>query len=255
VQNAKQTPTIKATRKYLTNLDATQWKELSGTHDRLAIIPESEAGRWWQAGPGAIDLWEASEKNDIVNFLVDGDGVPLLSQMMGTAIVLDLNTLLAKRNEMIEQGAQLEHMFVFIDEFGGIPADISSLAARGRSANVTMVLATQDLYADTGTFDGLRDRLLANFDALISLREQSPRSAEIVSKLGGEIETNVSSWDDKGHTRTAVQEIPRIAESQIMDLPDYHGAVILPGRPERERVRITRLLTPAQIAGLRYPAA
>jgi TraM recognition site of TraD and TraG len=255
LQNTAQTRATKAARRYLDQLDPVQWKELSGTHDRLAIIPESEVGEWWESGPGAIDLWECSQENGIVNFLVDGDGVPLLSQMMSTAIVLDLNTLLAERNEMIEKGAELEHLFVFIDEFGGIPADISSLAARGRSANVTLILATQDLYADTGTYDGLRDRLLANFDALVSLREQSPRSAEIVSKLGGKVEKKISSWDDKGGKRTAIEEVPRITESQIMDLPDYHGAVILPGRPECERVRVARMLSPEEIASLRYAEA
>ena len=243
---------VKEARRYALTLNPADWEDLAGTRDRLAVIAESEAGEWWEGGPDSIDLWSAAERSEIVNFLIDSDAVPLLSEMMGTGIVLDLNTLMGHRNKLAEEGVALEHLFVFIDEFGGIPTDISRLAARGRSANVTLVLSSQDLWADTASHEGLRDRLIGNFDALVSLREQSPRSAEVVSQLSGKIEKEVTSWDERGHTRTEVREVPRIAETQVMDVPEYCGIVLRPGQPERERACIARLLSPVQIDGLRY---
>lgn len=241
---APNTPEDKKLKRYLRNLSAEQVKGLAGMRDRLAIIPESELGRWWESGPDSINLWEATQRGEILHFVLDSDGIPLLSTMMSAALILDLNTLISRRNRVLAEGGTLDHLFVVIDEFGAIRADLSSIADRGRAAKVTLVLATQDLYSHTAKPEGLRGGLLANFDAMISLRQQSPLSARLVAEVSGYEEITKTSWSDDGDKRHSIDEMTCVRPGQIMRLPNYTAAVIVPSDPVDDGVRIARLVNP-----------
>ena len=52
----------------------------------------------------------------------------------------------------------------------------------------------------------LRGGLLANFDAMISLRQQSPPSATLVAEVSGEEEIVNTSWNDRKDNRYAIEE-------------------------------------------------
>lgn len=235
----------KTLKSYLRNLTAEQEKGLAGVRDRLAVVSESEIGHWWEGGPDSINLWEATQRGERLHFLLDADGVPLLSAMINAALILDLNTLVSRRNEVLMNGGTLEHLFVVIDEFGALAADLSSIADRGRAAKITLVLATQDLYSHTAKPEGLRGGLLANFDAMISLRQQSPPSATLVAEVSGEEEIVNTSWNDRKDNRYAIEEATRVRAGQIMRLPNYHATVIVPSCPEDSSVTIARLINPA----------
>lgn len=80
------------TRRYLEGLSPRQRAELSGVRDRLAILSESELGPSLEPGAGTceIELGAALAERSLVYFQLDSDRYPLASQMLGAAIVVDL---------------------------------------------------------------------------------------------------------------------------------------------------------------------
>jgi hypothetical protein len=86
------------TRGYLDSLSARQIADLAGVRDRLAIVAESDVGRWLDPSePVAtrFDLLQAVRARAIVYFDLAADSRPLLTQMLGAAIVQDLTTTVA----------------------------------------------------------------------------------------------------------------------------------------------------------------
>ena len=83
---------------YLDSLDPRQRAGLAGTRDRLAILVESELGRWLDPeAPGRpLDLLAAVRARAVVYFRLEADRLPLLAQMLAAAVVQDLLTVAAE---------------------------------------------------------------------------------------------------------------------------------------------------------------
>ena len=167
---------------YLDTLDARQRAGLAGTRDRLAILSESELGRWLEPAPGVevIDLLAAVRAREIVYFRLEADRLPLLAQMLAAAIVSDLVTVAA-----VCQTAPVPTV-VAIDEFSAIVAEgVARLFGRARAAGFSMVLATQEL-ADLRAGGGeLLEQVLGNVETVIAHRQAVPDSADLVARIGG----------------------------------------------------------------------
>ncbi|HUB76840.1 MAG TPA: type IV secretion system DNA-binding domain-containing protein [Solirubrobacteraceae bacterium] len=167
---------------YLDSLDARQRAGLAGTRDRLAILVESELGRWLEPATGstAIDLLEAVGSRAVVYFQLDADRLPLLARMLGAAIVQDLLTVAAacQRNPV--------PAVVAIDEFSAIgAAGVARLFGRARAAGLSLLLATQEL-ADLRDAGGeLLDQVLGNVETVIAHRQSVPASAELIAQIIG----------------------------------------------------------------------
>ena len=166
---------------YLDSLDARAHAGLAGVRDRVAILVESELGRWLEPRCGReLDLLAAVRERAVVYFRLDADRLPLLAQMLAAAIVQDLLTVAAAC-----QGEPVPAL-VAIDEFSAISAPgVARLFGRARAAGMSLLLVTQEL-ADLRAADGeLLEQVLGNVEALIAHRQNVPASAELVAQIAG----------------------------------------------------------------------
>jgi hypothetical protein len=125
-------PQVAATHGYLDSLTQRQLGDLTGVRDRLAILAESEVGPWLDPrteGAERFTLLEAVRARAVVYFSLESDSRPLLAQMLGAAVVQDLQTTVAAL-----QGRPVGTVVV-IDEFSAVAAEqVVRLFGRARSA-------------------------------------------------------------------------------------------------------------------------
>lgn len=235
--------TAQATFAYLDSLSARQQNELAGMRDRLAILAESDVAPWLDpqhSDGNRLDLLAAVRARAIVYFSLESDRRPLLTQMLGAAIVQDLQTAVAAL-----QGGPVQTLVV-IDEFSAIAADqVVRLFGRARSAGVSLLLGTQELsdLKPPGQ-ERMLDQVLGNLSVLIAHRQVVPGSAELVGSVAGTRGTwKVSRRSDGATTRVRTRE-PAIDANQVMSLGPGWGAVIVLG--ERGGARIARIFSPGR---------
>ncbi len=235
--------------RYLDGLDPRQRAGLAGTRDRLAILAESEVGRWLDpavAGAPALDLLEAVRWRAVVYFRLDADRLPLIARMLAAAIVQDLLTVAASLQ------VEPTPTIVAVDEFSAIAADgVARLFGRGRSAGFSMLLATQEL-ADlsaastvnrAGGSSALLEQVLGNLASLIAHRQGVPDSADLIAAIGGTRGAWLSSQavDDYAPTARGTRRRGReylIHPDAIKALPTGTAAVIVAGRGRADVARI-----------------
>ena len=220
---------------YLDSLTSRQRGELGGVRDRLAIMAESDVGSWLDpATPGAesFELLDAVRSGAVVYFSLHADTRPLLAQMLGAAIVQDLQTVVAALQE------HPARCVVAIDEFSAIAAEhVAGLFARARSAGISLLLGTQEL-SDLRLpgRETLQEQVLGNLTSLIAHRQVVPASAELIARLAGSRgawRTSVSS--DGRSTRTRVSE-PLISPEEVMGLATGQAAVLRLSSPRSAAV-------------------
>jgi Type IV secretion-system coupling protein DNA-binding domain len=173
--------------------------ELGGIRDRLAVLAESELGRWLEPQDGeAIDFARALARHDVVYMQLDADRFALASQMLGAAIVIDLVNVTAGLHSRRAGG------LVVIDEFAAITAEqISRLLSRSRSAGLSVLIGTQS-FADLSVArpndqtDSLRRQVLSDVDYVIAHRQSEPEAAEILGAMAG----TQPAWTITRHTRS-----------------------------------------------------
>lgn len=227
-----------STLRYLDSLTARQSADLAGVRDRLAIVAESDVGRWLdpsQHGASTFNLLDAVRKRAVVYFDLAADSRPLLTQMLGAAIVQDLTTTVAALQRDPLPTA------VVIDEFSTLAAEqVVRLFGRARSAGVSLVLGTQEL-ADLRLpgRESLLEQVIGNLTVLVAHRQVVPASAELVAGLAG----TVGAWRTSRHgdgrvTRTRVREGLLLADD-VIGLGPGSAATIVFGH--RSRARIARI--------------
>jgi TraM recognition site of TraD and TraG/Helicase HerA, central domain len=195
-----------ATHGYLDSLTARQQGELAGVRDRLAILSESDVGTWLDprtSGVGRFELLEAVRARAVVYFSLESDRRPLLTQMLGAAIVQDLQTTVAAL-----QGRP-QPTLVIIDEFSAVAAtQVVRLFGRARSAGFSLLLATQELSdLRLAGREKLLEQVMGNLSALIAHRQVVPESAQLIASLAG----RKGAWRTSHHsdgrmTRTRIRE-------------------------------------------------
>ncbi len=233
----------RATFAYLDALSPRQRSELAGVRDRLAILAESDAGRWLDPRTHDVqqfDLLTAVRSRAVVYFSLHADSRPLLSEMLGAAIVQDLQTTVASL-----QGRPLPTL-VAIDEFSAIAAQqVVRLFGRARSAGFSLLLGTQEL-SDLRLpgEERLLERVLGNLSVLIAHRQVVPGSAELISSVAG----SRCAWRVTRHsggktTRVRAHE-PVLDPDRVMRLGRGWAAVLVLDH-ERD-ARIARVFPPAR---------
>jgi hypothetical protein len=236
-------PEARSTFTYLDSLSPRQHSELAGVRDRLAILAESDVGRWLEPQtPDAqqFDLLGAVKSRAVVYFSLESDSRPLLSEMLGAAIVQDLQTTVAAL-----QGSP-QPTLVVIDEFSAIAAEqVVRLFGRARSAGFSLVLGTQELsdLRPAGR-ERLLEQILGNLSVLIAHRQVVPESAELIASVAGRRGTwKVSRHSDGRTTRVRARE-PRLDPDRVMSLARGWAAVLVLGNAGEARV--ARMLSPAR---------
>ena len=221
------------THAYLDTLTARQQADLSGIRDRLAILAESDVGAWldprvhsagrWPAEVTPFDLLGAISSRAVVYFDLQADSRPLLTQMLGAAIVQDLLTTVAAL-----QGRPVATLVV-IDEFSAIAAEqIVRLFGRARSAGVSLVLGTQELsdLRPPGR-ERLLEQVMGNLSVLIAHRQVVPESAELIAELAGTRGAwRTSRHSDGRSTRTRTRE-GVLDAGEVMNLRRGWAALIV----------------------------
>jgi type IV secretory pathway TraG/TraD family ATPase VirD4 len=233
-----------ATHAYLDAMTTRQQSDLAGVRDRLAILAESDIGAWLDPSTSSrqrFDLLEAVRARAVVYFNLDSDSRPLLAQMLGAAIVQDLQTTVASL-----QGQPISTLVV-IDEFSAVAAaQVVRLFGRARSAGLSLVLGTQEL-ADLHLpgRERLLEQVMGNLSVLVAHRQVVPDSAELIASLAG----RKGSWRTSQHgdgrtTRTRVREGALCAD-QVMSLERGWAAVIVLNGARSPRIaRVFTAITP-----------
>ena len=227
-----------ATHAYLDSLTARQRSDLAGVRDRLAILCESDVGPWLDprtSGAERFDLLEAVRARAVIYFNLESDSRPLLTQMLGAAIVQDLQTTVSAL-----QGDPIGTLVV-IDEFSAIAAEqVVRLFGRARSAGFSLLLGTQEL-SDLRLpgRERLVDQVIGNLSVLIAHRQVVPDSAELIASLAGSRGAwRTSRHSDGGMTRTRTRE-GVLEPDDIVSLDVGRAAVIaLAGGPSVRFARI-----------------
>ena len=238
-------------QKYLDSLSDRQKKDLAGTRDRLAILAESEVGKWLEPNGHhpSIDMLDAIDRRAVVYFNLESDRWPLLSAMLASAIVGDLITATSHYQH------NPTNALVLIDEFSAVaPEQVVRLFVRGRSAGISMLLGTQEL-ADLKPkgHETLHDQVLGTVNALIAHRQNLPASADLVSGISGTRAVWNTTHRVNHHriggptvsgegTRTRGYEYI-LHPGQIKQLRVGEAAVIVPGNGQEARIAAMYALT------------
>jgi len=231
-----------ATFAYLDSLSSRQQSELAGVRDRLAILAESDVGPWLDPqtrGAERFDLLSAVRERAVVYFKLESDKRPLLAQMLGAAIVQDLQTVVAASQ------ARPIPTLVVIDEFSAIAAErVVGLFGRARSAGFSLLLGTQELSdLRLAGRERLLEQVLGNLSALVAHQQVVPSSAELISSMTGTRGTwRVSRSSDGRSTRSRTREAV-LDPDQVMRLGRGWAAVLVLGGGG---TRIARIFSPAR---------
>jgi len=251
---------------YLSGLTPDQRSAIRGLQTRLAIITESDAGRFLGAdaaetidlgaaqtiGAGAaqtIDLSAALEGREIVLFSLNSSRYNQFAAQLGTLAVQDLISATGSRLERIGRGDRGEQATVAIDEFSGIGgAHVVALFARGREAGVSGIIATQEMADLDRAGRGVRDQILGNTAVKLIQRQEVPGSAELVAQIAGtekvweetrQIGGTVFRGFPAGGTRRETEQFV-VHPNEIKSLRTGDAVVISKLRGDRPRtVRVT----------------
>jgi hypothetical protein len=229
-----------ATHAYLDTLTPRQQSDLAGVRDRLAILAESDVGRWLEPGATGrerFDLLDAVRERAVVYFALHADSRPLLAQMLGGAIVQDLQTVVASLQQRPVPSLAV------IDEFSALgAAHVVRLFARARSAGMSLLLGTQEL-ADlrVAGHERLLEQVIGNLSALIAHRQVVPDSAALIARLSGTRGSwRTSLYGDGRVTRTRVAEPLLCAELLSRLQPGVAALVDLERRGQPRLVHVER---------------
>jgi hypothetical protein len=229
------------THTYLDSLSTRQQSELAGVRDRLAILAESDVAPWLDPQtPEAkrFDLLTAVSERSVVYFSLESDSRPLLSEMLGAAIVQDLQTTVASL-----QAAPVPTLVV-IDEFSAIAADqVVRLFGRARSAGFSLLLGTQEL-SDLRLpgRERLLEQVLGNLSVLIAHRQVVPDSAELIASIAGTRGAWRVSRHSGGRTTRTRTRAQMLEPDSVMSLGRGWATVLVLGNGAS--ARITRMFSP-----------
>lgn len=187
---------------YLANLTPDQLSAVRGLATRLAIITESQTGRFLEpdvagpeevggaAGAPEVDLRSALNGDAVVVFSLNSSRYGKLAAQLGTLAIQDLITATGERQESVEAPRPGERApepaLVGIDEFSALGNDnVISLLARGRAAGVSVLLATQEIADLNRAGHGFADQIMGIAAIKIAHRQDVHASAQAVSQMAG----------------------------------------------------------------------
>ncbi len=233
-----------ATFSYLDALTARQQRDLAGVRDRLAILVESDVGAWLDPDTACarrVILPQAVRERAVVYFRLEADLRPLLAQMIGVAIVQDLQTTVASL-----QGAPIPTMVV-VDEFSAVAAEqVVRLFGRARSAGFSLILGTQEI-SDLRLpgREHVLEQVMGNLSLLIAHRQVVPASAELIAAVAGNEGTWKVAQHSDGRTTRTRGTCEVLEPTRIMGLGTGWSAVLVLGAGSR--ARIARIAVPCSL--------
>jgi conjugal transfer pilus assembly protein TraD len=247
---ARRLPTIRAAavQDYVLTLGPDQVSAVRGLASRLAVISESATGRYLEPSPQAIHLPTALDGGDVVLFSLNASSYGRLAAQLGALAVQDLVSAAGARERT---GARdLTAATVAIDEFSGLGADhVMALVSRGRSAGVSVLLATQELADLDRVARGFRQQIIGSTAVKIAHRQDVPESAWEVARLSGSEKTWERSWSHSGAISGGAGGGPRVnsrlvdrylVDPSVVQTLGTGEAVVITKLP-RSQTRLTRI--------------
>lgn len=183
---------------YLDGLAHDQLSAIRGLAARLAVITESGAGAYLGAGERheTIDIRRCLSTGGVTVFSLNSSTYGELAAQVGGLVLQDLKAAAGALLEA-ETGRQ---GYIFIDEFSALSGDhVLSLLARGRTAGLSVLLATQELADLSRVADGFLDQVLGNTAVKIAHRQDVPSSCEILAGIAGTRQV----WEETFQTNRA----------------------------------------------------
>jgi conjugal transfer pilus assembly protein TraD len=185
--------------RYLSELTDREARDLAGLRNRLALLTEGEHGHLLAAGDETeheIDLLTAIGEGQVVAFSLNTFLYPETAKLLGAALLQDLKGVAGILETEPHRGRPAA---VLVDEFGALGADhIIGLFQRGRSARLSLMLATQEL-ADLRSVDPtFQDQVLGNLESVVAHRQNVPDSAELVCQIAGTRDTWIHTFQTNG---------------------------------------------------------
>ncbi len=147
---------------------------------RFLNLSESELGVIFD--DNGIDVYTALKENSIILFILNPLLYPEVSPMFGKLVLIDSNKAVSKLF-----GNNDKRIFFILDEINTYASTtLVNLINKSRSANVTVIPATQSL-ADLEIVSGeaFREQIIENCNNYIIMRQNSSKGAELWSKIIG----------------------------------------------------------------------
>ena len=174
---------------YLEGLTPDQLSAARGLATRLALLSESDAGRFLEP-PGVggteaaeFDLGNALRGGPVALMSINSSVYGALGAQLGALAVQDLTSAAGRR---LGAAGGLAPATVAIDEFSALGADnVLALLARGRESGVGVLLATQELSDLERAGRGFRDQVLGITAVTLAHRQEVHESALAISRMAG----------------------------------------------------------------------
>jgi hypothetical protein len=223
---ARRLPSVRAAavQDYLLALGPDQVSAVRGLASRLAVISESHTGRFLEPAPAAINLRRALDGGDVVLFSLNASTYGRLAAQLGALAVQDLVSAAGAR----ERAGAPDQVpaTVAIDEFSGLGADhVMALISRGRSAGVSVLLATQELADLDRVARGFRQQVIGSTAVKIAHRQDVAESAWEVARLSGSERVWERSWSHPEALAGGRGNGPRV-NSRLVDRYRVDPAVV-----------------------------
>ena len=183
-------PLAQRVEDYVGGLTPDQLSAARGLGTRLALLSESDAGRWLVPGDDpaspSVDLGSALSGGEVVLLSINSSVYGALGAQLGALAIQDLTSAAGRRLDAAGTGAAGAPATVAIDEFSALGADnVLALLARGREAGVGVLLATQELADLERAGRGFRDQVLGITAVTLAHRQEVHESAVAISRMAG----------------------------------------------------------------------
>ena len=223
---------------YLGELTVDQLSGISGFRTRLAIITESDTGRYLgapQASADHVDLRAALRGEQVVVFSLNSSSYGKLAAQLGALAIQDLITAAGERMS----DPTLRHpAYVAIDEFSALDRGerVLGLNQRCREAGIGSLVSAQEPTDFERAARGLLNQIGGSTAVKVIHRLDVPSSAEWAAQLSGtetvweqshQIEHHPLFGDrDTGRAVARPVERYRVHPNVIKSLPTGHAVVI-----------------------------
>ena len=169
---------------------------LGSLRNYLSLLMNSVAGPFISSNGDVVDFSEVDRTGGVVVFSLSDMEYRKLAAQLGTLVIQDISTYIGVREG--DLALKDKPFYLVVDEFSAFGRDnILGLLARGRSANVHTVLATQNLADLARAGDGFREQALGIVGSFVLFRGNTRADCEIMSGLTGKAEEGVDGSTDE----------------------------------------------------------
>jgi hypothetical protein len=154
-------------------------RNLTGLRNQLGELLESDLSHLFKDSENEIDLRKITDRGEVVIFSISGNRYKDYIKKLGKIIVLDVNSLVAYRQETGKKTT-----LCIYDEFSAYGnGEVVDIVNKSRSAGFECIISTQTVADLDAVEPFLTSRIIANCNILATGRDNVPEDAEILAKV------------------------------------------------------------------------